>query len=148
MSKKPKAASEPKRRKQPTKRQEHRTTDDVAWRLSSCDKEMWPILSLPPNILIGQIIPFLCEMEKDRWSVWLTSKSKNIHKISIERLNPGAKNRLDTLQIEVEEVLVMHMDSTHCIYGYLMDGICSILWYDPNHGDNDTCVCRSRLKHT
>lgn len=34
------------------------------------------------------------------------------------------------------------------IYGYMTGRVFNVLWYDDDHGDNSTCVCRSHLKHT
>lgn len=36
----------------------------------------------------------------------------------------------------------------HRLYGFMRGAVFNVLWYDLDHGDNDTCVCRSRKKHT
>ena len=36
-----------------------------------------------------------------------------------------------------------HLGNTRCLYGYIMRGVCYLLWYDTKHGDNEECVCRS-----
>ena len=124
----------------------HSGTDAVSWRFIACDKCRWMILD--NAVFFDIILPQLQEYEKRRWSDWLTSNKKKCHKIPADTLNKCAKRRLEELQIEVEEVLVIHISNKQCLYGYIMNGICYLLWYDSNHGDNDSCVCRSHLLNT
>ena len=151
MSKSIKIKNVPKSNKNPVSANIPKPTDVVSWRISTCDKERWTVIGNDDDKRArfnDEIIPFLMEMEKNPWSYWLTQRKKKCHKISIDKLNKCAVDRLDELEIEIEEVLVMHLSGTNCLYGYIMHGICYILWYDDDHGDNYSCVCRSALKHT
>ena len=135
-----------KSNKSPVSIFEPKVTNVVSWRFSSCDKEKWCLFD--NNTIRPIVMTFLSETEGQLWSYWLTQRQKKCHEINPDDLNRGAKNRLNDLHIEVEKILVMHLANTVCLYGYIINGICYLLWYDENHGDNDTCVCRSHLKHT
>lgn len=65
-----------------------------------------------------------------------------------QMLNKTVQNRLDELRIETKAVISLRMKGTYRLYGYRIGNVFYILWFDTNHGDNDTCVCRSRKKHT
>lgn len=134
----------PKSNKSPVAIEEPKVTDIVSWRFSSCDPERWPLLN--ENTLLPVIIPFLQETEGQLWSYWLTIRKKKCHEVSPDELNKCARDRLDDLRIEAEKILVIHLENTHCLYGYIMNGICYLLWYDQNHGDNTDCVYRSFKK--
>lgn len=123
-------------------------TDVVSWRFSTADGEYWSIFKdgAEGKTICAEIAGFLMDMESQRWSYWLTVNKKKCHEIEVEGLTKRAQKRLSDLCIEVESVLVMHLEGTHCLYGYLIRGICYVLWYDENHGDNEECVCRS-FKH-
>ena len=51
-------------------------------------------------------------------------------------------------RIEANAVISLRIQATHRLYGYRIGSVFYILWYDNNHGDNYTCVCKSRKKHT
>ena len=72
-----------------------------------------------------------------------TKKKKTFHEINPDDLNKCAKNRLDDMNLEVDKILDMHLNGKNCLYGYIRMGVCYLLWYDTDHGDNDHCVCRS-----
>lgn len=71
---------------------------------------------------------------------------KHHHEIDVLQLNKVAIKRLEELQLELEALRSLKISATHRIYGYIVDQTFYILWYDDNHGDNSTCVCRSRKK--
>lgn len=50
--------------------------------------------------------------------------------------------------IEAEALISLRMTGNHRLYGYMSGRVFNIIWYDDDHGDNDTCVCRSFKKHT
>lgn len=69
-------------------------------------------------------------------------------KMVVQAENPDAQKRLAQRHIEQDSIISLRLSATHRIYGYITGAVFNILWYDGNHGDNATCVCRSRLKHT
>ena len=82
---------------------------------------------------------WLKEWENRTWNEILVISKKE---------NTKAKDRLDDLMLEVKAIISMRINATHRLYGYRIGSVFYILWFDNNHGDNDTCVCRSRKKHT
>ena len=68
--------------------------------------------------------------------------------MSLTALIKIARDRLYELHIEAEAIMSLRINATHRLYGYLEGAVFHILWFDPNHGDNDNCVCRSHKKHT
>lgn len=58
------------------------------------------------------------------------------------------ENRLEEQHIEWDSLYSLRVMGTHRIYGYIIDAVFYILWYDDMHGDNNSCVCRSYKKHT
>lgn len=120
-----------------------------AWNFVSCDKEMWSIQSeRVKSIFWQEIFPKLQEWEKLTWSDILVDSKKQNHKIDVLKLNACAITRLTELRIEADAVISLRLNGTHRIYGIITQSIFSILWVDLDHGNNDTCVCKSRLKHT
>lgn len=94
------------------------------------------------------VLPFFQSIGTQTWNDILLRAKKQHHIIPVEELNKCARDRLKELQIECDEVISLRVGSTIRIYGKWQMATCSVLWYDRNHGDNDTCVCRSSLKHT
>ena len=87
-------------------------------------------------------------IEKRTWQDILVKAKKENHGIDVNDLNKCARDRLVELRIEAESLISLRYNGKSRLYGYIIDGMFVILWYDCNHGDNNTCVCRSRLKHT
>ena len=120
-----------------------------AWNFNSYDQQCWSFTK--ENVgdaFWEEIFPFLVSLETQTWNEILIRAKKKNHHIDIKNLNTGAQNRLEELKIEKESILSLRLTSTHRIYGYVVNGIFYVLWYDNNHGDNTSCVCRSHLKHT
>lgn len=98
--------------------------------------------------LWDKIIPFLQSIETQTWNDILVGASKQHHTIPVSDLNKCAQDRMDELKLDCDEVISLRLGGTLRLYGVWQISTCAILWYDSDHGDNDTCVCRSRLKHT
>mgnify|MGYP000287703087 CR=1 FL=1 len=119
------------------------SNDTVSWRISGIDYSKWsPVNDV--GALVSEVRQKLISLEGNKWSKLLTEEKKKIHPIPVSDLNKCARDRLDELEVELEKIYVIHINGTHCIYGQLWFGIFTIFWYDTDHGDNDTCVCRSR----
>lgn len=120
-----------------------------AWGFNTCDTEMWGFTA--DNIgdaFWTEILPFLKNTETRTWSDILINAKKQNHSIDVSKLNAGAQKRLTELYVEHDSIISLRLSATHRIYGYTVGRVFNILWYDSNHGDNDTCVCRSEKKHT
>lgn len=97
----------------------------------------------------NEIYPKLKMYETQTWhEIFIDAKKQN-HKIdNLTSFNKVALNRLNELQIENGSILSLRLSGTHRLYGFMTDSAFHILWYDKEHGDNDYCVCRSRMSHT
>ena len=82
------------------------------------------------------------------WSQIAIDGKKQNHSINVDSLNKAARDKLAELHIEAESLLSLRLGGTTRIYGFLAGPVYNILWYDDTHGDNDKCVCRSKLKYT
>lgn len=96
----------------------------------------------------SKILPFLRNIESQTWEEILIGANKQNHTIPIEKLNKCARDRMDELKLDCDEVISLRLGGNLRLYGVWQLAACAILWYDNDHGDNNTCVCRSRLKHT
>lgn len=120
-----------------------------AWRFSSMDKEKWTLdLERTDISTWTEIFEKLNEFDGKTWQDILISSKKFNHSIDTSLLNKCASDRLEKLHIEAESIISLRFSGTHRLYGYMTGHIFNVLWYDDNHGDNNTCVCRSWLKHT
>lgn len=121
----------------------------VSWGFSSCDEQNWPVID-PNNInfFLMEVLPHLKTLENLTWNAVFMGNPKGNHSIATEQLNKVARYRLDDLCIEAESVRVLHLTGNHCLYGITVNSVFYLLWYDRDHGDNSTCVCRSKKKHT
>lgn len=116
-----------------------------SWCFNNCDTEMWAF-SDSQEMFWSEIFPRLKSWETQTWGDILIIAKKQNHSINVRDLNTTAQDRLSGLYIEMESIVSLRLSSTHRIYGYLTGSAFNILWYDTNHGDNLTCVCRSRKK--
>ena len=82
------------------------------------------------------------------WSDIFISAKKHNHAIDVASLNKSSRDRFSELCIEAEAIHSLRLGGTIRLYGFLTGPIYNILWYDNDHGDNSTCVCRSAKKHT
>lgn len=120
-----------------------------SWCFKMCDSERWAFSQERIGDAIWkEILPKLQAFENQKWSEILTKAKKQNHSIEAKDLNPDAQKRLAQRHIEQDSIISLRLSATHRIYGYITGAVFNILWYDGNHGDNATCVCRSRLKHT
>ena len=65
------------------------------------------------------------------------------HHITVSDFNKCAIDRLMEIGVFEEELLSLRLGGNLRLYGYLVESTYVILWYDNDHGDNNTCVCRS-----
>lgn len=120
-----------------------------SWNFSSCDKQCWNIYSDNVQALFWEeIFPYLQNLESRTWADILIKSKKQNHSIEVNSLNKDAINRLEELYIEAESIISLRITATHRIYGFMNGAVYNILWIDLYHGDNDTCVCRSKKKYT
>lgn len=119
------------------------------WRFGACDKKYWSIDdNRVRNLFWTELLPFLKNLESQTWGDIFVKNANNNHSIDVNRLNPVAQRRLTELHFEAEAIQSLRINGTHRLYGYIIDSTFNILWYDIDHGDNPTCVCRSKKKHS
>lgn len=120
-----------------------------SWNFASCDDEFWPFTEQSiGSCFWNEILPFFRNLESMKWKEILLEGKKQHHSIDVRSLNSVASKRLSNRYIEQDSIYSLRLTGTHRVYGYIINGVFHILWYDPDHGDNDTCVCRSVKKHT
>lgn len=124
-------------------------TQSPSWNFSSCDREKWSINSEEVHMIFwNEILLHFQGWETQTWKEILLNAKKQNHSIEVSSLNKVASDRLVKLYIEAEAIISLRLTGTHRIYGYMKGSVFNILWIDLNHGDNNTCVCRARRKHT
>ena len=124
-------------------------TEHPAWNFAACDTSLWPFSALAAgNIFWTEILPFLQSLKTMTWQEILNYSNNKHHLINSNSLNKSARDRLYELHIEAEAVLSLRVTATLRLYGFLDGAVFHMIWVDTHHGDNDTCVCRSRKKHT
>ena len=124
-------------------------SENPAWTFANADQEMWAF----SRDHIGtaswaEILPRLQAFETQTWGEILVRNKKQNHSLDLNELNKVAQDRLAARYIEAESLISLRITGNHRLYGYMTGRVFNILWYDDDHGDNKTCVCRSRLKHT
>ena len=123
--------------------------ENPAWSFANTDQDMWSFTQEHIGELIWtEIFPRLKALESQTWGEILVKDKKQNHSINVEDLNKVAQDRLAAKYIEAESLISLRVTGNHRLYGYMTGRVFNILWYDDDHGDNKTCVCRSYLKHT
>lgn len=123
--------------------------ENPAWSFANIDQEMWAFTENHIGDLFwSRILPRLRDFESQRWSEILITNKKLNHAIDVQDLNKNAQDRLVHRFIEADSLISLRITGKHRIYGYMTGRVFNILWYDDDHGDNDSCVCRSHKKHT
>ena len=123
--------------------------ENPAWSFASSDQNMWAFTKEHVgDLLWNEILPRLKALESQTWGEILVKDKKQNHSIDVEKLNKAAQDRLAEKYIEAESLISLRVTGNHRLYGYMTGRVFNILWYDDDHGDNRTCVCRSTLKHT
>lgn len=148
--KKPKAAFSPKERSIASSfNPSDFYLDYPAWNFHTRDLKMWQFSEKTIGEMFwNHVLQKLCNWETMTWKQILSTENNSNHTIKPECLNKLAQNRLVELRIEAEGIMSLRLTGTQRLYGYMIGRVFNILWFDPNHGDNDLCVCRSTKKHT
>lgn len=124
-------------------------SENPAWSFANADQEMWAFSQEHIGELIwSEILPRLRALETQTWGEILVRDKKQNHSLNLVDLNKAAQDRLAARYIEAESLISLRVTGNHRLYGYMSGRVFNILWYDDDHGDNNKCVCRSRLKHT
>lgn len=119
-----------------------------SWAFYRCDKEgRWAFTKdRLRDVFWDKIFPKLKSFEQQTWGQIISGS--NHHFIEVSTLNKCARDRLDQLNITEERIFSLRLENTIRIYGIRPKATMVVLWYDNDHGDNDTCVCRSHQGHT
>lgn len=125
-------------------------SDSPSWAFAFCDMEStWGFCRERLEAEFWEIIfPKLREFETMSWSDIFIKANKQNHSIDLNCLNKVARDRLGELHVEAEALYSLRLRGNIRLYGFMVGTVYNILWYDKEHGDNDSCVCRSKLKHT
>lgn len=118
-----------------------------SWNFSKCDNDSrWAFTEKTlGNAFWTVIMPKLKDYEQQTWG---KIEGDNSHFVNKDTLNKCARDRLDELKITEDRIFSLRLGGKLRIYGLRPKFTLFILWYDNDHGDNNTCVCRSTLKHT
>ena len=124
-------------------------SENPVWAFANSDQEMWAFSQGHiGETFWTEIFPRLKALETQTWKEILVHSKKQNHSLNLDELNKTAQDRLAARYIEAESLISLRLTGNHRLYGYMTGSVFNVLWYDDNHGDNNTCVCRSRLKHT
>lgn len=113
-------------------------TQHPSWRFFQRDRERWVF----DYACAQELLPF----ERMTWGEILAQSHNNSHSVDVTGMNKCARDRLTELQIFDDRIVSLRLQGKIRVYGILQGSALSILWYDTDHGDNDTCVYRSRKK--
>lgn len=133
----------------PTVRKAVETDSDnarkISWQLGAFDLEgPWGAASLSEAGVFEKIYDSVRSFESMSWN---ELPQKQHHSIKVESLNKVAIDRLSEIeQDDVDEIFSLRLQGQHRIYGIRSGAALKAIWLDLNHGDNNTCVCRSRKK--
>ncbi len=93
---------------------------------------------------IHRIRQKLSEFESMTWSEVLIKARKQNHPVPVSHFNKPARSRLAALALDdQEELLSLRLAGKERIWGILVRGVLTLLWWDPHHR-----VCPCDLKHT
>lgn len=124
-------------------------SENPAWAFAYSDQEMWAFSEEHVKDLFWkEIFPRLRDLESQTWSEILIRDKKQNHSLDLNKLNKRAQDRLASKYIEAESLISLRVTGRHRLYGYMTGRVFNVIWFDDDHGDNSTCVCRSYLKHT
>jgi hypothetical protein len=75
--------------------------------------------------------------------IFVISKKQN-HAVPVKGLRRDAQKRLEELKLfDVEEVYCLHLSGKERVWGFLIQNVLNLLWWDREH-----LVCPSEKKHT
>ena len=119
----------------------------VSWQLGAVDwAGPWGRKSFDDQDVVSFISEHIRSFESMTWN---ELPQKQHHSIEVSKLNTCARQRLEKInQNDVDEIFSLRLQGQFRIYGIREGSILKVLWFDRSHGDSDTCVCRSRKKHT
>lgn len=81
----------------------------------------------------------LASFESMTWSEILVRGKKFHHSISVSDITVEAQNRLEAAGLGLEEVVSLRLSNLERVFGYLVNGVLVLLWWDPSHR-----ICPSR----
>lgn len=119
-----------------------------AWCFNSIDMSLWSLNESSAGGKIWEILQKLKNFETQTWNDILLQHKKQNHMIVPDDLNKIAQDRLAEMHIEAEAITSLRLTGNHRLYGYNDGRVFNVIWYDEEHGDNSSCVCRSKKKHT
>lgn len=80
-----------------------------------------------------EIRAHLANLESMTWSEILVSAKKQNHLIPVIDLTTSAQRRIEQRRIAVDELVSRRLSARERIFGYLEDGVCVVLFWDPRH---------------
>lgn len=85
----------------------------------------------------------LASLESMTWSEILVNSGKQNHLVPVSNLALAARRRLEQKKIAVDELVSFRLSAKERIFGYLEDGVCVVLFWDPRHE-----ICPSAKRNT
>lgn len=142
MSKTPFHKVNPPERKYPRGVEKPREiVESISWHIRTIDKEgpwRWKQID---GITLEDVLSKMSNFETMKWVEIL---KQNNHVISISKICPDARKRLETLrQDDVDELISLRLSGKNRVWGIRDRNILKILWWDPEH-----TVCPSLKRHT
>jgi hypothetical protein len=76
---------------------------------------------------------FLSNLESMTWAEILIKGKKHHHSVSVSKICAAAQQRLADLDLVLDDLVSLALSNTERIYGYLVNGVLFLLWWDPCH---------------
>ena len=112
-----------------------------------------PPCCVAPNVDADEVLRFMCTISTTTWAELRAMQTggkgkrhRKHHEIPIESLASDAqddlvKRKLD--EVVGDDVFRFRLDGTSRLWGFVVDGIFHVLWWDPEHQ-----ICPSEKSHT
>lgn len=112
-----------------------------------------PPCCFAPEVEASEVLRFMCSISTTSWAELRAMQTGNSgkrhrkhHEIPIESLAATAQQDLVRRKLDEvvgDDVFRFRLDGTSRLWGFEVDGIFHVLWWDPNHE-----ICPSEKSHT
>lgn len=106
-----------------------------SWRISRLelvDPFGWHIIDGP---LLHAIHQKLAHFESKTWNEILVKEKHRNHTVPVTKLCSDARGRLAALKLDdLEEIVSLRLTGPQRVWGYRIEAVLHLLWWDPEHG--------------
>jgi hypothetical protein len=145
MTKKPRQKQHPAVGKRPLSRDDLTSSSqrNPVWKIGLFDAHgPWGRNTIALAVLWDEIFEKLKNYESMTWADIVGDKKRN-HSVPVANLIKQARDRLEEIRIEVDELFRFRLTGKMRVWGVRVGEVFHILWWDPDH-----VICPSELRHT